>query len=224
MATFAGVSTNYAVLVWHGSNNNDKLNSEQQFNCLAPDDNPNSTVTAQGRQPIDPSLAAWGSSAGGDQANPPGFNGKAPCQIRVTASLPAYSGSDIFDPINLSASHGGSAGSTGTGSGGGNGTTGSAVGSGSGSSSGGASGSAGGSGQGSGAGGSATGSSGGGSATGSSGASGQGTASGDPAHSTSSGGSLAETGAEIAGLVILAGALVALGWWLVRRRSQARTL
>ena len=198
LAEFPGTNPNYAILVWHGSNGDDKVYGEMPFSCLAPDDNPQSTVTAQGNLPIDQTLPAWGSSKGGTSANPTGINPTAPCQIRVTSSLPAYSPSDIFDPINLTA--------TGNSSSGGSGSTGAA-------------------GQGTGAGeqgdsasGQGSGAAAGTGGTGSGGSSSASVAS-DPGHASSSGlfgGSLAQTGIEIAGLVLLALALAFAGFLLVR--------
>ena len=109
--------------VWHGDNANDTNLGEQQFNCLAPDDNPGSAVTTDGGQPIDSREPAWGSSKGRDSAG----GGPAPCQIRVTTSLGVYSSSDLFDPINLTATGAANAsGSGGSGSGASSGSTGAA--------------------------------------------------------------------------------------------------
>jgi hypothetical protein len=52
------------------------------FNCLATDDNPNSTVTADGsNDPIDPSKPSWGESTVGTAGG-----GTAPCQLRISYS------------------------------------------------------------------------------------------------------------------------------------------
>ena len=205
---FPGSDPSFAVKVWHGDNANDTNLGEQQFNCLAPDDNPGSAVTTDGGQPIDSREPAWGSSKGRDSAG----GGPAPCQIRVTTSLGVYSSSDLFDPINLTA--------TGAANASGSGGSGVPSGSGSGASSGASTGGSAGAGSSSG-----TGSSGG---SGTQSAAGQGAASGDPGHGSSSGGlfggSLAQTGAEIAGLVIVAVALVVAGIFLVRMSRRRRDL
>lgn len=213
VAQFSGTNPNFAIILWHGSNGGDKVYGEMPFNCLAPNDNPQSSVTAQGNQPIDSTLPAWGSSMGGTSANPTGSNGSVPCQIRFTSSLPSYSPGDIFEPINLAATHASLAtGATATAKGAG------ATGHGSGAtgavSTGGSRGSA-------------SGATAGSSGQGGASSTANGTAAGDPPHDSSSGGlfggSLAQTGAEIAGMVIVALALVFGGLMLVRlsrRRAQ----
>ncbi len=196
---YPGVDPNYAILVWHGSNQNDKLNGEQSFNCLAPDDDPTGHATARGNQPIDPFIPAWGSSKGGNPTNPAGYQGSAgsaPCQIRLSSDAAAYSTSDIFDPIDLSAractgtclsapagSSGSATGSAGSGTSGGGASVAQAVGA---------------------------------------------SRADPPAALSSSGGrhsdsSLATTGVEIGGLVILGLSMVVAGSYLVRRtRRRAR--
>jgi hypothetical protein len=84
-------------LVWHGSASNDLIFGEQQFNCLAPDDNPSSTVTKAGNEPIDPNEPTWGASAGAG----PGGGGSAPCQIRVTNSLSTFQSTDLADNYDI---------------------------------------------------------------------------------------------------------------------------
>ena len=196
---FPGTDPNYAILVWHGSNQNDKLNGEQSFNCLAPDDDPTGHATARGNQPIDAFIPAWGSSKGGNTTNPVGYQGSAgsaPCQIRLSSDAGSYSTSDIFDPIDLSAKActgtclSAPAGSAGSGSR-------SASGSGSGATGSGASGSQ---------------------------AAGAGRA--DPPAGLSasaghgSGTSLATTGLEIGGLVVLGLGLIIAGSYVVRRTRR----
>lgn len=103
-------TTGYALLMWHGSNANDTLNGEQAFNCLDTVDDPNGTTTVNGAQPIDPAIPAWGSSAGGNLNNPPGFQGSAgsaPCQVRISQNAGGFSTTDIYDPISLAAPSGG---------------------------------------------------------------------------------------------------------------------
>jgi hypothetical protein len=201
-AAFPGSDPSFAIKIWHGDNANDNTLGEQQFNCLAPNDDPKAAVTTEGGQPIDSREPAWGSSKGGGSAG----GGSAPCQIRLTTSLGVYNSSDLFDPINLTTNGASAAASSGA--------TGS---SGSGSSGSGSSGSSG------------AGSSSGASAAGGSGgqtSSGQVAASGDSGHTSSGGGlfggSLAQTGAEIAGMVIFALALIAAGILLVRTSRRRR--
>ncbi len=203
--SFPGSDPNFGLTLWHGSNANNKTLGEMAFNCLAPDDNPNGTVTAQGSQPIDPNEPAWGALSGRNTVG----GGAAPCQIRITTSTASYTPTDIFDPINLTASgHTTPTGSSSTGpSSNGSGSTGAAG------SSGAASNSAGGS-------------TGGGS-RGSKTVAGASGSSSDPGYGTSNsgffGGSLAQTGAEIAGMIIIALGLIATGIFLVRR-TRARHL
>ena len=66
-------------LVWHGSASNDPIFGEQQFNCLAPDDDPSSTVTKAGMSLSTP-------------MSPPGVRARAPVPAAV-AARPARSGS-----------------------------------------------------------------------------------------------------------------------------------
>jgi hypothetical protein len=84
-------------LVWHGSAANDMIFGEQQFNCLAPDDDPGSTVTKAGNEPIDPNEPAWGASAGPS----PGGGGTAPCQIRISNSLSNFQSTDLADNYDI---------------------------------------------------------------------------------------------------------------------------
>ena len=54
-----------------------------QFNCLATDDNPNSTLTADGsNDPIDPTKPSWGSTTVGSAGG-----GTAACQLRISYSF-----------------------------------------------------------------------------------------------------------------------------------------
>jgi hypothetical protein len=103
-ATFPGTSTSYDIVIWHGSDANNSLLGEMPFDCLAADDNPRATTTADGKQPIDPAIPAWGSTKGGDGANPSSFDPSNPCQIRFSTNEASYSPSDLFVPIDLGAS------------------------------------------------------------------------------------------------------------------------
>lgn len=112
---FKGANPNWQILIWHGSTPTNRQFGEQNFNCLAAEDNPNRVTTAHGNLPVDPGIPAWGSRQGGDRANPPGLKGSAPCQIRLTVYPGAYQPSDVFLPVNLTAgaSAGGNAASSG---------------------------------------------------------------------------------------------------------------
>jgi hypothetical protein len=101
--TFGGdpaTSTSTAAFeLWHGDAANSAF-GEQPFNCLAPDDNPQSTATTDGNQPIDPNEAAWGATApvGATQGG-----GSAPCNVLVSTvgGLGANSSNSVEDPVNL---------------------------------------------------------------------------------------------------------------------------
>lgn len=90
-----------AFLLWHGSNAQDTVFGEMPFNCLAPDDNPNGTVTTEGNQNIDSNEPAWGSSQGGNASG----GGTAPCQVVITENPfeTVSASTDVAIPINLTA-------------------------------------------------------------------------------------------------------------------------
>jgi hypothetical protein len=69
------------------------------FNCLASDDNPNSTLTSDGsNDPIAPNLPSWGSNTVGASGG-----GTAPCQLRFAYSTTAASASsDKYFPVIVS--------------------------------------------------------------------------------------------------------------------------
>jgi hypothetical protein len=89
-----------SILLWHGSFSNDQVFGEQPFNCLAPDDSPTATVTAEGNEPIDPTEPAWGGNA-----VPPASQGgsQAPCNLIISTAngTGTTSANAVEDPVSL---------------------------------------------------------------------------------------------------------------------------
>jgi hypothetical protein len=78
----------YQFEIFHGEDLND-----EDWNCLAPGDNPDGTTTAVGDLPIDSALPSYGASTVGTAGG-----STAPCQLRIGDTL-SYTSNDIFIPV-----------------------------------------------------------------------------------------------------------------------------
>jgi hypothetical protein len=68
------------------------------FNCLAPDDDPNGTVTSDGgHDAIDNTAPAWGSTQGGNAFG----GGTAGCQLRIAYQLTNLQSTDRFIQLSI---------------------------------------------------------------------------------------------------------------------------